>query len=314
MTTFTAATLSGVQELQLRDSPGRSSPKESHQESLHDQQCEKHSPGSLSMSASPSFLLEWIPWGSPSPSPPGEDSPALQPSPDRLAPSLLSHTSCSSHCRDAMECTPHLWACVSLLAPAQSWKSPSCCPQGLAGTLDTAFGIPRGGHQAQFLNCKDKRESIRGSFNKGDKRLIDGLINTKPSQGQNSCLSHGSNTEMQGPEVKGKKTTGRSKWEQLLNRVTKREKKSTCQWIWDAEKCWKGTWYWSKKNGTNARQGWKKMQGRWIALGMPRADGTEQQCRAPGGVRSHCHHQHSHPACAGFNKLNNPCYTWRLVP
>lgn len=183
---------------------------------------------------------------------------------------------------------------------AQSWRSPSCCPQRLGGTLDTAFGIARGGHQGQYLNCKDKRESIRGSFNKGDKRLIDGLINTKPSQGQNSCLSHGSNTETQGAEVKEKKTTGRSKWEQLLNRVTKREKKSTCQWIWDCEECWKGTWDWSKKNGTNARQGWKKMQGRWIALGMPRADGTEHQCRAAGGVRSHCHHQHQPPSMCRF--------------
>lgn len=77
--------------------------------------------------------------------------------------------------------------------------------------MDTAFRIPRGGHQAQCLNCKDKRENIRGSFNRGDKRLIDGLINAKPSQGQNRCLKHGSNTETQGPEVKGKKTTGRSK-------------------------------------------------------------------------------------------------------
>lgn len=188
----------------FRADPGRSALQdESHQEPPQEQQCEKHNPGSLSMSAPDSFLLGMnamrLPFTIHSwrafPSTGALSRKACSVPASSLPQAAVSHQLLLS-----------LWRChgqghPSPLSPShcwfqpQSWTSPSCCPQGLGGTLDTAFGIPRGGHQAQYLNCKDKRESIRGSFIRGDKRLVDGLINTKPSQGQNSCLSHGSNTE-----------------------------------------------------------------------------------------------------------------------
>lgn len=115
--------------------------------------------------------------------------------------------------------------------------------------------------------AKGKKENIRGSFIRGYKRLVDGLI-AGTAQLLKSRIRHrdaGTRCEV---------AKGRSKWHQLLNTATKRGKKSIRQQRRNCKKCCKGTWGWSKKNGRNARRGLKEMQGRWIALGMHRADGT----------------------------------------
>lgn len=81
-----------------------------------------------------------------------------------------------------------------------------------------------------------KSDNIRGSFIKGYKGLIDGLINMKPSLRHHSYSSWESDTETQEPDVNRKRTKGRSKWDQLLNTASKRGKKSTRQRRKDCKK------------------------------------------------------------------------------
>ena len=138
MITFTATTVSGVQEPQLSHSGflwegPHLAREEAHQRSPQEQQCEKHNPRSLSMSAPPSCLLEMNATRLSSCSAPGEDFQALEPFPERLAPSTRSplalshgqpsHPSYFPHSGDAIEKVTHyLCACVLLLVPATVMK------------------------------------------------------------------------------------------------------------------------------------------------------------------------------------------------
>lgn len=185
MITFTATTLSGVQQPQLSRSgltqegqhsdmsPTRNHPKNSSVRNTTLACCP-------CLHQTPSYW-EWIPWGSPSPSTPGEHFPALEPSPERLALSLpalshrqLSHTSYSSHSGDAMDkATP---SPLSPSVTAGSSHSPERLLVVVLRGWEAHWTRHSGSHEVvtkPSIWTARIKESIRGSFIRGDKRLIE---------------------------------------------------------------------------------------------------------------------------------------------
>lgn len=163
MITFTATTLLGVQLPQLKHSgapqegPCLIKRQEALQKQLQEQTCEKHSPGSLHQP-----LSSWKRM-------PLHDPVLHAHNPQWISPTVISLTPAPfltpemrptrSPLTFAPEC--HCWFLL------QSWTSPSCCLQGLGGTLDTAFGIPQDGHQGRCSNCREKIRQHKRKFHQG---------------------------------------------------------------------------------------------------------------------------------------------------